>query len=199
MSSDDKYKNFAEIKRSEGRWAYSIIPTPRDSPVLIISPHGGRIEPGTSELATLIAGESYNLYCFEGYKPPGQNRDLHITSHHFDEPQAVAMAEECTIVLGIHGFRDGTRTIYVGGRDRRLRNALAAALTRTGLSVDADRPGFRAEETLNICNRGSRGEGAQLELSRDLRDLHVWRTSIAAIVREVIEEHRVSLTSQGNT
>lgn len=197
MSRKDKYKNFAELKSSERPDAYRINPTPRDSKVLIIAPHGGRIEPGTSPLAALIAGESYNLYSFEGRKPRGQNEDLHITSHHFDEPQALAMAETCSIVLGIHGFRDCTHAIYVGGLDIPLRKALATALTPTGLHIEAFGR-FPAEEPLNICNRGSRGEGAQLELSRDLRDSPEWRVSIAGIVRDVIEQHLAGLALQGN-
>jgi phage replication-related protein YjqB (UPF0714/DUF867 family) len=76
--------------------------------VLTIAPHGGRIEPGTSEIAALIAGESYNLHRFEGRKPPGQNAVLHITSHHFDEPRALNLARKCRIVLGIHGCRGGS-------------------------------------------------------------------------------------------
>jgi hypothetical protein len=104
--------------------------------VLTIAPHGGRIEPGTSEIAALIAGESYNLHRFEGRKPPGQNAVLHITSHHFDEPRALNLAKKCRIVLGIHGCR-GRRAIYVGGRDKQLREDLAVALLGTGLRVEA--------------------------------------------------------------
>ena len=54
------------------------------SRVLIIAPHGGRIEVGTSELAALIAADEHNLFSFEGLKPRGHNRELHITSRCFE-------------------------------------------------------------------------------------------------------------------
>jgi phage replication-related protein YjqB (UPF0714/DUF867 family) len=53
--------------------------------VAVIAPHGGGIEPGTSELATAIAGDDFSLYLFEGLKSAG-NGELHITSTNFDEP-----------------------------------------------------------------------------------------------------------------
>jgi phage replication-related protein YjqB (UPF0714/DUF867 family) len=54
------------------------------SDVCIIAPHGGKIEKWTSEIATALAGDDYNLYLFEGLKR-AKNRDLHITSSRFDE------------------------------------------------------------------------------------------------------------------
>ncbi len=188
MPELDKYKNFAQLKDEEPAEAWRVRRRLRDSKVLIIAPHGGAIEPGTSPLAALIAGQTYNLYRFEGRKPPGQNPHLHITSHHFDEPRALEMVQKCSIVLGIHGCK-GTGAIYVGGLDRPLRKALATALKSTGLRVEADRPGFRAENPFNICNRGSRGRGAQLELTWELRNSPEWRERIAKIVRRVIRRH----------
>jgi phage replication-related protein YjqB (UPF0714/DUF867 family) len=190
MRKPDKYGNFLELKRGERANSWRVRRRLRCSPVLIIAPHGGRIEPGTSEIAALIAGESYNLYRFEGRKPPGQNAVLHITSHHFDEPRALKLAKKCCIVLGIHGC-GGRYTIYVGGRDTQLREALAVALLPTGLRVEAYRHKYRAMEPLNICNRGSRLSGAQLEITRDLRRSQQWRERIAAIARDVIERYLV--------
>jgi phage replication-related protein YjqB (UPF0714/DUF867 family) len=185
----DKYANFAELKRAEPVLAWRIRQhIRRKSPVLIIAPHAGRIERGTSALAALIAGSSYNLYLFEGRKPRGENQTLHITSHHFDEPQAVALAARCTTVLGVHGCR-GIWTIYVGGRDLALRAKLAAALAETGIDVKANGPKFKAERPLNICNRGATGRGAQIELTLDLSMSPTWCRRISKIIRAVIEDH----------
>jgi phage replication-related protein YjqB (UPF0714/DUF867 family) len=162
MSKSDKYSNFAELKQAESSRAWRISRRRRNSKALIIAPHGGNIEPGTSDLAACIAGDSYNLYLFEGRKKPGRNQALHITSHHFDEPQALALAAKCSIVLGIHGC-SGTRTIYVGGRDAELRADLAAALSITGLRIKSQGHKYRAMEPRNICNRGTRSRGAQGE------------------------------------
>ena len=46
----------------------------RGSLVAIIAPHGGKIEPGTSEIVRSIAAEDYNFCAFEGIKPAGNNR-----------------------------------------------------------------------------------------------------------------------------
>lgn len=43
----------------------------RRAPVAIIAPHGGSIEPGTSEIAATIAGDSQSFYAFEALRPAG--------------------------------------------------------------------------------------------------------------------------------
>jgi len=188
MRRRDKYQNFGELRRAELASAWRVRRRLRHSPVLIIAPHGGRIEPGTSEIAALIACGNYNLYRFEGRKGRGENTALHITSHHFDEPKALKLVAKCRIVLGIHGCK-GRGAIYVGGGDTPLREDLAAALRATGLRVKAYGHKYSAEEPLNICNRGSRRAGAQLEITRDLRRSPQWRARIAALAREVIARH----------
>lgn len=188
MRRTDDYANFAELKRREAPDAYRIRRRIRNSPVLILAPHGGRIEPGTSQIGALVAGDTYNIYQFEGRKPPRQNRSLHVTSANFDEPTALRLAAKCRIVLGIHGC-EGLRTIYVGGRDTALREALATALAPTGVRVKPYGHKYGAMHRLNICNRGSTGEGAQLEITPDLRRSRRWRERIAEIAREVIEHY----------
>jgi phage replication-related protein YjqB (UPF0714/DUF867 family) len=80
----DKYANFQQLSAAERRGIdYRICAVCRDSRVAIIAPHGGKIERGTSDFARAIAGEDYNLYCFEGLRRRPL-RDLHITSAHFD-------------------------------------------------------------------------------------------------------------------
>src|ERR1019366_7404121 len=75
-----EYPNFAALKQAEREGEdFDIVCRPRRSPVAVIAPHGGEIEPGTSEIAAAIAGDEFNLYCFEGCKPSG-NIGLHITS-----------------------------------------------------------------------------------------------------------------------
>ncbi|WP_376782030.1 poly-gamma-glutamate hydrolase family protein [Agrobacterium cavarae] len=64
----------------------------RPSSVCVIAPHGGKVERGTSELALAVAGTRLSYYLFEDLKPKG-NRDLHVTSSSFNEPQALAVVE----------------------------------------------------------------------------------------------------------
>src|SRR3569833_1763711 len=188
MPGPDRYGNFAELERAEPDGAYQIRRRLRRSKVVVIAPHGGRIEPGTSDIGARIAADNYNLYRFEGNKRRGRNKTLHVTSHHFDEPKALALVAKCSIVLSIHGC-EGIRTIYVGGRDRQLREDLAAALAVTGIRVKAYGHRYSAMQALNICNLGDRRRGAQLEITRDLRRSRQWRKRIAAIARDVIDQH----------
>src|SRR5579862_3424082 len=96
----DRYLSYAELARTEVRGKdYDIVAIARPSPVVIIAPHGGRIEHGTSELARSIAADDYGFYAFEGYKARGQNRDLHVTSHRFDEPQGLALVARAEVVV----------------------------------------------------------------------------------------------------
>ena len=87
----DKYSNFADLKRNqiEGQ-DYRIHLRLGNSGAAILVPHGGKIERGTMGVANAIASLDHSYYCFEGIKPVlKQNRDLHLTSNHFDEPLAL--------------------------------------------------------------------------------------------------------------
>lgn len=164
-----KYGSFAELARAEvhGR-DYRVRVLARGSPVLIVAPHGGLIEDGTSELAAAIAQDDHSLFAFEGLKPEGGNRDLHITSHLFDHPQCLALAGRCELVLAVHGCR-GDSCIHVGGLDRALIGALTRALHAEDFKVEAHSRRYPGLHPRNICNRGLTGAGAQLELTYDLR------------------------------
>jgi phage replication-related protein YjqB (UPF0714/DUF867 family) len=188
----DKYSSFAALARSEASpdaWRIHQVAR-RDSNVLIIAPHGGRIEHGTSELAVMLAGEDYSLYCFEGLKPRG-NRDLHITSHAFDEPVALSLAAQSAIVVGVHGCA-GAGSIFVGGLDVPLVALITDALVKDGLPATSDGHAYPAINPRNICNRSSRTRGSQLEVSYDLR-VDAAR-DIARAVRTAIAAHLESIT-----
>ena len=83
----DRYRNFADLAAHEVEDIdYAVRCLARHSPVTVIAPHGGDIEPRTSEVARTMAAERYNLCCFEGLQAGRPHGDLHITSRHFDEP-----------------------------------------------------------------------------------------------------------------
>lgn len=95
----DKYQNYEELRAHERLGAdFRIYMRDVDAPVAIIAPHGGGIERGTSELARVISGTDYNIYCFEGIKL-NNNSHLHLTSTNFDEPQCLKLVAECTTWL----------------------------------------------------------------------------------------------------
>lgn len=110
----DKYANFADLTEREIEGIdYRICLTDRASPVAIIAPHGGEIEPGTSQIAASIAANKFSLYCFEGLVPGRPHCALHIKSTKFDEPKWCQLAEASEIVIGVHGRknRDDKQTV----------------------------------------------------------------------------------------
>ncbi len=190
----DKYESFAELAAQEenGR-DYRIRVIERiGSPVIVLAPHGGGIEVGTSELAELVAGDEHSLFVFEGLKPYGANRDLHITSHRFDHPHCLALTSARNVTLAIHGCR-GDSLIFLGGLDSDLTARLAKHLTHAGLVARLDGHDYPGRHPLNICNRSARGRGAQLEITRDLRTGAAQRI-VADAVRAAIEDYLASAT-----
>ena len=139
------------------------------SKITIIAPHGGKIEPRTSDIAIQIAAEKYNYYCFEGIKIKN-NGCLHITSHNFDEPNAVKLISKSEVVVAIHACTGNSGTVYIGGADQVLKQSIADALKIRGINISKDHPRFRGSNPSNICNQGKSKKGVQLEISRDLRD-----------------------------
>jgi phage replication-related protein YjqB (UPF0714/DUF867 family) len=186
----DKYNSFAALQAGEVAgtdYCVNIVER-NESGVLIVAPHGGHIEIGTSELATLIAGTDYSLFTFDGLKARGLNRDLHITSHNFDHPECVALAARHPVVLGVHGCKGESTQVYVGGLDTDLTALLTDRLIAAGFPTSSEGHEYPGRNPRNICNRGARERGAQLELTLDLRGPGT-RALIAAIARNAIADH----------
>lgn len=176
----DKYPSFKELKRYETE--FSIELCDQGSDVTVLAPHGGRIEPHTEEITKLIAGEDYNYFCFNGMKQ-GNNRDLHITSHRYDEEQALVLVQKSTTVITIHGCTRKDPMIFLGGLDGNLKEKISSALTTMKIPVSHSWPNCTGTNMNNICNRGITGKGVQLEISRALRDSPASRSAIAKAVR----------------
>jgi len=167
----DVYRNFAELSEAEREDIdFSISTTKRvGSSTVIVAPHGGAIEPGTSEVAKEVAKNDLSLAIFEGIKSEG-NKRLHITSTNFDEPRCVELVQESDTVVAIHGAISNGLSIFLGGRDDELGVQLKAALERYGYAVKKQgNPKLHGLAAANICNCGRHGVGVQLELSSGLR------------------------------
>jgi len=163
----DTYPNFAALCAAEPAEAFSIAMRGRGSRVVIAAPHGGGIEPGTSEIASAIAGADLSCYLFEGHKRQG-NGVLHITSSNFDEPRGLALLRSAACVLTVHGEASETESVYLGGLNASLKRALTRALERGGYAV-RENANLQGLDARNICNIGVTGAGVQLELSAGLR------------------------------
>ena len=179
----DKYQNFAELSRHERE--FQVLALDRGSEVTIIAPHGGRIEPNTSEVAALIAADRYNLFCFNGLKQE-DNRDLHLTSHKFDHPQALALVSTSRYVVAVHGCTLSTPMVYLGGLDIDLIEQISRQLSALGIAHESTVQRLRGTHQHNICNRGREHRGVQLELSRGVRDSETARHEVASAVRSVL-------------
>jgi phage replication-related protein YjqB (UPF0714/DUF867 family) len=169
----DKYANFSELAKNEVAGVdYGILLRRESSSFAIVTPHGGGIEPGTSEIASATAGEDLSFYAFEGLKSK-DNTELHITSTRFDEPLCLALLKQSEVVITIHGEHseeDGAG-VFIGGRDERLGRRIAVALRCAGFPVGKHKnPNLQGKEENNICNRGRSGKGVQLELSKNIRE-----------------------------
>jgi phage replication-related protein YjqB (UPF0714/DUF867 family) len=166
----DIYNSFKELENhQELNKDYKISIGNVGSQITIIAPHGGKIEPRTSDLAKIIAQTHYNFYCFEGIKKQN-NGCLHITSHNFDEPNAVELVSRSNIVVAIHACTGNAGLVHIGGLDEQLKEVIANELESRGIRVSKKHPGFQGSNPYNICNRGTSGKGVQLEITRDLRD-----------------------------
>lgn len=166
----DRYRDFAELAEHEREGVdYQIRSHRRTSGVAVIAPHGGKIEPGTAEIAEAIAAEHFSFYAFEGLKR-GHNQDLHLASTRFDEPECEALLAGARVVLSVHGLSDNSAEyVCIGGMHEDLKERLQASLEASGFDARADGdPAHFGTSPQNLCNR--RGPGAQLEISRALRE-----------------------------
>ena len=167
-----EYPNFAALWRTEKENVDFLVRIKErtSSSTVIIAPHGGGIEPGTSEIAEAIAGPDLSFADFAGLKATG-NGVLHITSTNFDEPRCITLAEAADHVLTIHGEDHKRPVVYLGGRDTELGGRIREALAKAGFAVkEHPNPQLQGLAKRNICNRNRRGAGVQLELSRGLRE-----------------------------
>jgi phage replication-related protein YjqB (UPF0714/DUF867 family) len=167
----DVYRNFAELSEYEKEDIdFRIYAVKREgSSTVIVAPHGGAIEPGTSEVAKEVAHNDLSLAIFEGIKPKN-NKRLHITSTNFDEPHCVELVQKANTVLAIHGERSEELSVFLGGRDVELGEKLKSVLEWRSYAVKThENSDLYGLNKANICNRGRQGVGIQLELSSGLR------------------------------
>jgi len=166
----DKYSNYKELAAAESEGVdFRIICRPHGTETAIVAPHGGAIEPGTSEIAAAVAADDLSFYAFEGIKP-NRNGELHITSTRFDEPSCIALIQSATRVITIHGEASDQEVAFLGGLDKALGDLIGASLAARGFQVQTHTDAsLQGQDLSNICNRGKSNAGVQLELSRGLR------------------------------
>lgn len=164
----DKYTCYVELSQNELEGIdYRVSFRYGRSGIAVMAPHGGNIEPGTSEAAFAVAYDEHSFYELEGLKSSG-NRNLHIKSTHFDEPRCLAMVRQSETVVTVHGCKGREEGIYIGGLCAPLREEIKSCLTRSGFAI-GEHSGFPGMHRLNLCNLCLNGSGVQLELTSGLR------------------------------
>lgn len=144
--------------------------TPASWSWLATAVHGGAIEPGTSEMASYVAGSRMAYYGFLGIKATA-NSDLHITSTLIDYPDLLPLLPSARRFLSFHGYTGtaGLAQVSIGGLDGQLIAAVTSALTGAGFSVINAAQEIGGDDPTNICSRGLTRAGCQIELSNALR------------------------------
>jgi phage replication-related protein YjqB (UPF0714/DUF867 family) len=166
----DKYCRYEELRAAEAPDAFQITVSDRNTPAVFVAPHGGKIEPGTTQIAIAIAQNDFSIYAFDGRKA-FDNADLHITSTRFDEPMALALVARSEYCITIHGARGAEELVFLGGLHQELKALLRDRLIKAGFEpAESSDPDLQGTNPLNICNRGASRAGVQLEIMRGLRD-----------------------------
>lgn len=165
-----EHSSFGELaKSSRLRKDFSIELRWGSSGFAVMAPHGGGIEPGTDVIADAVAGGDHAYYAFKGMRP-SQNLQLHLSSIYFDEPQAMSLIQGCHTVVTVHGCRSTGVKVCLGGLDALLKKRVTAKLIKSGFKAEITaKRALRGEHRNNLCNRGTRGKGLQLEISAPLR------------------------------
>jgi phage replication-related protein YjqB (UPF0714/DUF867 family) len=179
----DRYRSYEELKSGEREGIdYRIVVRRRQwSRVAVIAPHGGQIETATSPVARAIASARFNLYLFEGTRPGDNYPRLHITSRHFDEPRCVELISRCDTVIAVHGCKGPGTCVLLGGLDQQLKRRISRELRKRAIRCLLNGHGFPGTSTHNICNRGRRHHGVQIELTARARRGPAARAVVAAV------------------
>lgn len=134
-----------------------------------IAIHGGNLEDGTTELAAEVAAVTRGSYYSMVSLKPGTDSTLHLTSTHYDEPQALTLQGAVSYTVSYHGAAGTDLVTQLGGADTVLRDKIGAALTAAGFHVILASTELDGNDPNNITQRNRRGRGVQLEISRGQR------------------------------
>jgi phage replication-related protein YjqB (UPF0714/DUF867 family) len=140
----------------------------------VFAQYGGLSEPGTDICAAQIAGETLSLHTVVSCRAiweadNGENRLVPRPLH--NHPDGIALAESCQTVISVrgrHACHDPSGEVCVDGLDIALIVSLAETLAAAGFVVNEGQSQSRAKHPDNICNRGIRMRGVELDISHEL-------------------------------
>lgn len=178
----------------------------RGSSVVVLSFHGGLIEPNSSEVARMLADHfGWSRYDLQGHGSTSclgtldNHQRLHITSTNFNDPEAVELVTGHKKGVAIHGYSEvrGNRrgTICVGGHNTAQIEQFIATMnakkssfsgyTLTPVNAATAEPragvncsGLTGTARMNLVNRVKDADGGlQLEMSDGIKEDLVNRSS----------------------
>ncbi|PHK48742.1 poly-gamma-glutamate hydrolase family protein [Staphylococcus edaphicus] len=139
------------------------------NPVLIVAPHGGNIEQGTTELTKLVANNgNFDYFSFEAIRP-SNNTQLHVTSTHYDDETLHEMIQDRVATISIHGAQGDDPIVYLGGYKSTLRDEIERQLESKGFIVKVPPEYIGGANGNNFINKIEGNTGIQLELTTALR------------------------------
>lgn len=166
-----EYETFSDLAAAYRRGRdYDFETCEQGLDLVVVAPHGGRIEPGTGFIARHLAGDTFSFHVFESRLPTSDD-NLHIASHRYDEPSALDLVQRCRIGVGIHGRKSkdpSDEEIWMGGLNREKLLAVSIQLNAAGFKTRTEGHAFPATNPKNICNRAI-DCGIQLEMTLALR------------------------------
>lgn len=163
-----KYSSFSELSREEKpNIDFKVTYRPCGRSFLITAPHGGAIEPGSTEIAGALAGDQFGLYTFNGLKR--DSSVLYLPSTSFDEPELVRVTKYYGTTISVHIISGTDRLVYIGGRYRQLVTAINQSLTEKGYEVKSLPETSAAFSMSNFINKTAVG-GVQIEISSKLAE-----------------------------
>lgn len=140
----------------------------------IFAQHGGMVEPGTDICAAHIAGNDLSLHTvvscravWEVEKEGGRLVPGPVHAH----PDSFALARECQTIISIRGrnaCHNRNGEVRVDGLDAALVASLMDCLAAAGFVVQDAPPHSPAKQPGDICNRGQRMRGVELDISHEL-------------------------------
>jgi phage replication-related protein YjqB (UPF0714/DUF867 family) len=171
MAHRDRYRSYDELAAAHREGIdFRVHALHRGSGVAIIAPHGGRIERGTSEIARAIAGEDFDLYLFEGCLPSLQFRNAAPDQPSFR--RATLPVDDFRLPYRRWRYTAWpTRGSWPCWADGMLCWRVRWPISMYARGVRARISGHRypGRDARNLCNRGAKGAGVQIELSDRLR------------------------------
>lgn len=191
----DRYASLDELRQNTTADVdYRVTRVDRDSWATIVSPHGGNLERGTSEIARKIAGDDYNLFDFQILRTENV-QELHVTSTNFKDSNLSRLLERSSVCVSIHGRRGDDHVAWLGGTNERLKTLIAKYMDENQIQCTLNPPRLEGTSPENFVN-APKEHGVQLELPSALREngdhAHIPKKLVESVRKALVAYHKLN-------